>query len=132
MKNKSSNAPNNTPSNFSQTPPTKSSCIATFSSHPRAKKAMQHLLKTGVDKAHISLLGLDTQQGKIGRDGLDDLEDEFKSVGIPKAQFHCYQCMIHGGSYLLVVTGDHTAIEHACGLLEKMERVDDVSIHFNA
>ena len=107
-----------------------SSCIAVFNHYAQAEKGVQSLLKAGVEKTHISIVGIDVQQGEIGKNGVDKRES-FTLAGVPKAQFYCYQCLIHSGSYLLIVTGDHTTIEDACELLEKMEKVNDVSIHFS-
>jgi len=109
----------------------RSSCIAVFSRYADATDAMQQLLASSMDKKHISLVGKDCQEGQLIAEGLDNLDDEFHQLGVQEGNLYCYKCLLHGGSFLLIVSGNYEEVELACKHLEQHEKAE-VSIHFNA
>jgi hypothetical protein len=109
-----------------------SSCIAVFSNHSDAASAIEKLAATGMERKSISLVSKDIQEGQIGTDGLASLDEDLKNIGVQEGNVHCYKCMIHGGSFLVVVSGDYTQVERACNHFERHEEQPEISIHFNA
>lgn len=107
-----------------------SSCIAVFSRYKDAIDARRQLLASSVEKKHISLIGKDCQEGYLITEGLENLDDELHQLGVQEGNLYCYKCLIHSGSYLLIVSGNYEEVEYACKHLEQHEKAD-VSIHFN-
>ncbi len=108
-----------------------SSCIAVFARYEDAKQAIERLLDVGVDPQSISLIGEHVQEGLVAAQGLQMLDDELPLLGVQEANLHCYKCLIYGGSFLVIVSGNHAQVDHACTHLEK-NKIADVSLHFNA
>ena len=107
-----------------------SSCIAVFFRYEDARDAIQQLLAANVDKRNISLVGKKLQQGRVAADGLASLDNDLYQLGVQEGNLHCYKCLIHGGSFLVIVNGNYAEVEHVCRQLEQHEKAD-VSIHFN-
>lgn len=108
-----------------------SSCIAVFTKYSDAREAVENLLDANVDRSRISLVGKDAQEGRVAAEGISALDDDLYRLGVQEANFHCYKCLILGGSYLVIVSGDYEEVEQACSHLEKHEQAE-VSVHFNA
>ncbi len=108
-----------------------SSCIAVFNDYREAKEAVGKLLELGVPAADITLLGETVQEGSVAAQGLHTLDDDLASLGVQDANVHCYKCLIYGGSYLVIVSGDHRQVDRVCQHLEQHTEAD-VSLHFNA
>lgn len=108
-----------------------SCCIAVFPDYTAAVEAIDRLVASSMDKNLISLVGKDVQHGKVGLNGLSSLNDDLLQLGVQEATLHCYQCMIHGGSFLVVVSGNYEQVENACEHLEKNTQAD-VALHLNA
>ncbi|RUM92610.1 MAG: hypothetical protein DSZ28_09420 [Thiothrix sp.] len=108
-----------------------SSCIAIFSEYTDAKDTVNRLASFNVDENRISLVGRDLQQGKVAAGGIGTLDDDLNQLGVQEGSLYCYQCLVHGGSFLVIVSGDYEEVERACRQLEKHEKAD-VSIHFNS
>jgi len=108
-----------------------SSCIAVFIRYRDAKQAIDRLLDVGVDAKSISLIGEHVQEGLVAAQGLKMLDDELPLLGVQEANLHCYKCLVFGGFFLVIVSGNHTQVDHACSHLEKTKHAD-VSLHFNA
>jgi len=109
----------------------RSSCIAIFPKYADANKALQQLLAANVSENHISLLGKDFQQGAVAAGGLSDLDDELYQLGVQEGNLYCYKCLLHGGSFLLIVSGNYEEMECVFKQLVQHENAE-VSIHFNA
>jgi tRNA A58 N-methylase Trm61 len=108
-----------------------SSCIAVFRNYADAVSAINGLKAVDVDQQLISLVGKDIQEGKVAEKGLSSLDSDLILLGVQEANLHCYNCMIHAGSFMVIVMGDYTQVEQAANHLEKYAQAD-VSIHFNA
>lgn len=108
-----------------------SSCIAVFSKHADATNVVNKLVAAGVAETAISLVCKESQQGEVASVGLSSLDDDLLQLGVLESSLHCYKCMLHGGSCLLIVSGNYQQIEHACKLLEQHEQAD-VSMHYNS
>ncbi|BAO44676.1 hypothetical protein TBH_C1759 [Thiolapillus brandeum] len=106
-------------------------CIAIFPDHAGAVEAIDELKKHHMDDNVISLVGKDVQYGKVGVNGLSSLNEDLTRLGVQEATLYCYQCMVHNGSFLVIVTGNHDQVEAACDQLEKHAQAD-VALHFNA
>ena len=108
-----------------------SSCIAIFTDYTDAKNAVYRLFSFNVDENCVSLVGKDLQQGKVSAGGLEDLDDDLYQLGVQESSLYCYKCLVHSGSFLVIVSGDYEVVEQACNQLEKNKKAD-VSIHFNS
>jgi len=108
-----------------------SCCIAVFSDHTAAVEAIERLEAGPLDKDLISLVGKNVQYGKVGMNGLSSLNEDLLQLGVQEATLHCYQCMVHGGSFLVIVSGNYQQVEDACEHLEKHTQAD-VALHLNA
>ncbi len=108
-----------------------SSCIAVFSRYADGKNAAGELIAASVDRAAISLVDKELQQGKVANSGLGSLDDDLLQLGVLKSSLYCYKCMLYAGSCLLIVSGNYQQIEHACALLEQYQQAD-VSMHYNS
>lgn len=110
-----------------------SSCVAVFTDIEHAIQALDLLNEYSFDSEQIELLGK-----KIEPDANHSIPysintqwpEALDGNGIPESQLHCYQCLIHGGSYLVIVSGSYDFIENACGLLEQLKEAT-VAIHLN-
>ncbi|WP_456417452.1 hypothetical protein [Thiolapillus sp.] len=108
-----------------------SSCIAVFTKYSDAGEAVEMLVGAGMEPGRISLLGKYTQEGKVAAKGTSALDDDLRQLGVQEENLHCYKCLISGGAYLVVVSGDYQEVDWACGFLEQQGRAE-VSVHFNA
>jgi len=108
-----------------------SSCIAIFTDYADAKSAVHRLFSFNVDENRISLVGKDLRQGKVAADGLVNLDDDLYQLGVQESSLYCYKCLVHSGSFLVIVSGDYEEVERAWNQLEKYKKAD-VSIHFNS
>ncbi len=108
-----------------------SSCVAVFSNYDDAKRAIAHMVDAGIESRRISLVGEQTQEGLVARGGMDRLDEDLTALGVQEANLHCYKCLIYGGSWLVIVSGNHEQVDFACEHLEKHTSAD-VSLHFNA
>ena len=105
-------------------------CIAIFPDHASAVGAVDQLRRNHVENSLISLVGKEDQFGAVGIKGLSMLYEDLTQLGVPEGTLYCYQCMVHNGSFLVVVTGDPGQVESACDLLERHAKAD-VALHFN-
>ncbi|WP_456447056.1 hypothetical protein [Thiolapillus sp.] len=105
-------------------------CIAIFPDHASAVKAVDQLRKNHIDNSLISLVGKEKQFGTVGINGLSMLNEDLTQLGVQEGTLYCYQCMVHSGSFLVVVSGSPGQVESACDQLEKFDQAD-VALHFN-
>lgn len=108
-----------------------SCCIAIYPDHAQAALAMAELKSIKIDSDFVSLVARDVQQGQVGTAGLSSLHDELLSLGVQESNIYCYLCLIHGGSALLIVSGNHQQVEYACNYLEKRSSAD-TALHLNS
>ena len=104
-----------------------SSCIAIFSNQPEANTARQLLLEAQIDKKSIFLLDKNFQGGSL----IKNINQFFNYIGVPEDTAHCYLCLLHSGSLLLIVSGVYQDVEFACEQLEKNDLASP-SMHINA
>lgn len=108
-----------------------SSCIAVFTEHTDAEDAVRQLLSFDVNEDQILLVSKDQQQGGVATKGLLNLDDDLYKLGVRESSLYCYKCLVHNGSFLVIVSGNYEEVERACNQLEKQKKAD-VSIHFDA
>ena len=108
-----------------------SSCIAIFTEHTDAEDAVHQLLSFDVNEDQILLVSKDRQQGRVPTKGLLNLDDDLYQLGVQESSLYCYKCLVHSGSFLVIVSGNYEEVERACNQLEKNKKAD-VSIHFNS
>ena len=108
-----------------------SCCVAIFTDHALATSAVAELQSLNMGSDVVSLIGNNIQQGKVGTAGLSSLHEDLLLLGVQESNIYCYQCLIHGGSFLVVVSGNYEQVEKACSHLEKNSHAD-TALHLNS
>lgn len=103
-----------------------SSCIAIFSSFSEASAARQTLKNSAINNQQIVLLDKDLKEAPAST----NIHNYFNQISVPEDTMHCYLCLLHSGSLLLITSGTSQEIELAYQILEKKGFAS--SIHFNA
>ncbi len=115
----------------------KNSCIALYSTHDQAKKAVGMLQKAAFDLKEISMIGkgFHCEEHSFGFNNTDDSAKYRDSqgavlyrIGIPEYSITRYEIALESNQYLVIVHGTQKEVERAHEVLVPNDPAD-VSIH---